>query len=410
MVKIHLILTGASGYLGQHLLTHWLRKDSFTRTIPSRKTPDGHEEITSVRVTALYNRSEKFPEAFNSFLSSKTASSGSDDDNDEAKPTSVEISVEKLDLCDGQQIDTWIKKLFSQKVHIDVNKKTKCDSHVIVVHAAALANPRLCQQDPEMARNINVPKAFFDAINSLDPDVAPTVTMIALSTDQVYDGKQHQPDNDQSEVMYYKENEKDALKPVNVYGESKLEMEEYLKITWTTNDTSTTSKRTLYLLRSSIILGPKAPIDPESTHDTFLHFVESRGKSQQPTSFYTNEHRTVISVRKVISVIDDLIVASLAFTPEGTETDPDADACKLPVVWNMGGSVRVNRFDMAVAVFDHFGYDHKLLESSLQTAPNVPLDISMDSSQMKKYGIGSRFGDEKLKDLVELTFHSMISS
>lgn len=42
--------------------------------------------------------------------------------------------------------------------------------------------------------------------------------------------------------------------------------------------------------------------------------------------------------------------------------------------------MRVNRMDMARAVFDRFGYDHKLLLEAEQTSPTSPLDISMDSS------------------------------
>ena len=57
------------------------------------------------------------------------------------------------------------------------------------------------------------------------------------------------------------------------------------------------------------------------------------------------------------------------------------------MVYNLGGPVRVNRMELAGAVFDKFGYDRSLLLNAEQTSPLSPLDISMDSSLLLEEGI-----------------------
>jgi len=91
----------------------------------------------------------------------------------------------------------------------------------VVVHTVVLSSPRLCQEDPGRAKAINVSVDFFDSVlaSSAAALWSTTTTIIALLTDQVYDGKQEAK-------SYYSETEKEGLKPVN--GQTKLEMEDYV--------------------------------------------------------------------------------------------------------------------------------------------------------------------------------------
>jgi hypothetical protein len=68
------------------------------------------------------------------------------------------------------------------------------------------------------------------------------------------------------------------------------------------------------------------------------------------------------------------------------------------VVYNMGGPVRVNRMELAGAVFDKFGYDRSLLVKAEQTSPMSPLDISMDSSLLFEEGILRKEYNDTEKD------------
>lgn len=348
---IHVILTGASGYLGQHLLSHWIREGVI-------------RDETSVQfyITALYHKSETFPSAVEAFRQSN-----------ENHSSILDVVVSSIDLTNPSPADIESLLQFSNA------------SSVIVVHSAALSSPRACQADPETARAINVPTIFLDALLE-----APTTSIVALSTDQVYDGKQ-------AAGSYYNEDEKDGLQPVNIYGRTKLELEKYLLQKH--KERQSPSSR-LVALRSSIILGPKAPIQPGCAHGTFLDFCRSRGEEQQSTTFYTNEYRTVVRVDTVVQTIAGFVAKSIAPAPSSSSSS---------VIYNMGGPVRVNRMELATAVFEKFGYDKTLLVDAEQTSPMSPLDISMDSSLLVREEILPSKGTVEdaavfLKELVDYVF------
>jgi len=239
---------------------------------------------------------------------------------------------------------------------------------------------------------------FFDSILEINNQKLKNVytsSIIALSTDQVYDGNILQG-KDSSRL--YKEDEKEGLNPVNVYGQTKLEMEEYLlekhkQIQQNSFSSSVHSSLLLFALRSSIMLGPSAPIQPNGVHGTFLDFVKSRGEQKQETTFFINEYRSVIRVDHVIQIIDDIITKRIL--PQHLHNNIDTtNDIRMPIVFNMGGPIRVNRMDMAKAVFKRFGYDYNLLLPTRQTSAISPLDISMESSLLQKYGFGGKEEEE----------------
>lgn len=374
-VVIHLILTGASGYLGQHLLSNWIKEG-----LPSSISDNNNDTSCTVKykITALYNRLEGFPDAVEEFCQCQVAEKNING--------ILDVTVLSIDLTDpNHSIESLIQTTTGQE--------TTTKSIIIVVHTAALSSPKLCEENPEHAKAINVPVIFFDnvlGINKKTMNNNYSSSIIALSTDQVYDGK----DN----VNLYKENEKEGLNPVNVYGRTKLEMEEYLLQKQKQHkQQQQKSSSMLFALRSSIMLGPKAPIQPNGVHGTFLDFVKSRGENNQETTFFTNEFRNVVKVDFVLQTINDIITKRIVMNNDNT---CNATADPMPVVFNMGGPERVNRMDMAKAVFTKFGYDHKLLLPTKQTSPLSPLDISMDSSFLQKYrlGIGKEERGEEVDD------------
>ena len=78
----------------------------------------------------------------------------------------------------------------------------------LIIHCAALSRTGVCEQDPAQARLINVEATRFLA------DLARDVPFVFLSTDQVFDGAKG----------YYVET--DAVRPLNVYGHTKVEAEQ----------------------------------------------------------------------------------------------------------------------------------------------------------------------------------------
>ena len=260
----NILLTGASGFLGQHVLHELLTRPNLLEDGPWH-------------VYALYGSKQGFPEAVKQVT----------------KTAACTVTIESLDLTDDAAVKAWLAK--HPPMHV-------------CIHSAAISSPRVCQEDPDKATAMNVPKVLFDEL------CAQKCRIIALSTDQVYGG-------DQS--ASYKES--DETQPVNVYGRSKLEMEQYLQ--QITNGQAV-------LLRSSIILGKLAPI--AKAHDTFVHFCATRERT--PTDFYTDEYRNVVFVEDVVETI-------LFFIQRCCCGDQAVGG-----IYNMGGPTKVSRVDMAAAV------------------------------------------------------------
>jgi dTDP-4-dehydrorhamnose reductase len=324
-----ILLTGASGYLGQHLLSSWLNA-GITESGPSKSDGSDASPRTYI-VVAVFHKHPGFESAVK--MKQVLASSS---------PPKVQVIPMSCDLTRQSSVDV----LFQEHSSFDV-----------CVHTAALSSPRICEQDPELARNINVPEYFFQKLHK-------SVRLIALSTDQVFDGTK-----DTSTQGLYEE-DTDIPRPLNVYGQTKLDMETYLLQKTQTTDATTAS--TVIILRSSIMLGPKAPISQEA-HDTFLHFCASR--DQQETTFFTNEYRTVVSVEHVCRVIDCFIIGD----------NPSSSSSSSATIYHMGGPLRVNRYDMAKAVFEYLNYDKKFMVTAEQTSSTSPLDISMSSRRLEDW-------------------------
>ena len=307
-----LLVTGASGYLGQHFLHKLMTKC------------DERYEIH-----AMYRTMEGFEDSV----------------HDTIKEPKVKIYFATCDLTDPASILEYIQ------AH---------GAFDICFHLAALSSPRMCEQDPDKARALNVPRHLFNALGE--------TPIVAISTDQVYDGK----------TPVYSET--DQVKPLNVYGATKVEMEEYLLA----------NSNYAVCLRSSIILGPLAPFG--KAHSTFLHFCRSR--ESQDTTFYRDEIRNVISVENVVEILEWFCENGVTKQRRG--------------VYNMGGKTRASRVDMALAVAMECGYSRDVILSSNkadQPAGVVlsPLDISMDSTELEDL-VGIDF--HGLQEIVSATFSS----
>jgi len=395
-VTVHLVLTGASGYLGQHILSYLIKEG-----IPLSSISNNVNSV-KYKITALYNRLEGFPDAVEKFRQRQAEiynhrSCDDDEFSSNTNESILDVTVRKIDLIDPNHIKSFVQDITTTTC---TNNSTTAGSKtiIVVVHTAAMSSPKVCEENPERAKAINNPVDFFDSVLEMNnPKLKNSCTssIIALSTDQVYDGNILQGKDD---IRLYKEDEKEGLNPVNVYGRTKLEMEEYLlkkqKQIQQNSLSLSANSSLLFALRSSIMLGPNAPIQPNGVHGTFLDFVKSRGEHNQETTFFINEYRNVVRVDHVLQIINDIITKRIL--PQHSNNNIDTNKHnRMPVVFNMGGPVRVNRMDMAKAVFKKFGYDYNLLSPISQTSAISPLDISMESSLLQKYGFGIGGKEEK---------------
>jgi dTDP-4-dehydrorhamnose reductase len=279
----------------------------------------------------------------------------------------ITLQVHALDFTCQEDVEAWVNR-FGATISL-------------CIHTAALSVPRRCQEDPQKAKDLNVPTALLRGLCQRHH-----VPIIALSTDQVYDGNNSE--------LY---TETSPTHPVNVYGETKLAMEQILQ---------QQDKTPMVILRSSIILGPKAPILPEQTHDTFLHFCQGRIQTRQQTTFCTDEIRSVIATDNVVETI-------LYFTKRILNAPSSVHS----EIYNMGGpQQRISRYDMAKAVLDRLGADVDLTlvvashKAAMPAGPVAsPLDISMDSSKLYNY-IGDAVTWKNLAEIVATTFPDTAAS
>lgn len=327
MFQMKILITGCSGYLGQHFLFSLL------------------ENLKDDKIYALFSSNNDFK---NSVLSHPIFQSTKNRFN---------LIFVGLDLTNESDIDTFFRQ------HND-------PQFDICYHIAALSSPKDCHENETKARLINIPHYFFKKLRH--------VPIVALSTDQVYCG---------SKAPYM---DSSIPNPVNIYGQTKLEMEQALL-----HDDLRT--KPAICLRSSIILGPHAPL--ADAHTTFLHFCKSR--RGQETTFYTDEIRSVISVYDVINVLSYFY----------SSVDNGSFDSITSSVYNMGGKDMVSRMDIAIAVAKvcNFSTDSFLsAEKAGQhfndtNALRSPLDISMISSRLEEL-VQSKF--HGLEDIVRLSLIS----
>jgi len=339
-----ILVTGSSGYLGQHVLKALTQHDNCD-------------------ITAAYGSLASFASDTTSQIACGSSST--------------------LNLVDQTVLDcsseTSVKTFFSDR-RFDV-----------VIHLAAMSSPFACEKDPKQAFATNCPLPLLDAVSDKDSDGSDEgskTLFIFLSTDQIYDGF-HAPYT-----------EKDKASPINEYGKSKLAFEGHLI-------NCHPSVRPI-ILRSSLILGGVTPLGT-CRKQTFFQFVQDRLSNLQDTDFYTNEYRNVVFVDDIVKVISH-------FVRDHRDGVSDSNTPIETEVYNMGGSDKVSRYDIAQVVAEVCGLDDKYCKAVERSPPlsassetldsekiivRSPPDISMDCAKLETVTGIAMLG---LKDMVGAIF------
>lgn len=212
-----------------------------------------------------------------------------------------------------------------------------------VINCAAISQPGVVEKDPTYARRCNIPTELVEALKAHAQKTQREPLLIHLSTDQVYDGTK----------SWWKE--ADPTEPVNAYGRTKLEAEQFLEKEWPKH----------VVLRSSIIYGPQSPA-PVS-RSLFVQFIDSALGSGKETTFFEDEFRCPVYVRDIVTLVRRMVESSLPPPHK---------------VYNLGGPQRLSRVDMARFVAGARGYDQALIKpvpsASVQRGVASPPDISMN--------------------------------
>jgi dTDP-4-dehydrorhamnose reductase len=346
-----ILLTGASGYLGQHVLASLLQQT--------------HHDVQHIYA---WTSTRKTQQALQ-----------------QALPMDAPVTVEAMDLTHEDSVRAWFRGKHDKDNDSDTTTTNNSNSNNkrcidVCIHTAALSIPRQCEEAPERATAVNVPRVFLECLHDCQGTTTLHATRcIVLSTDQVYDGE-HAPyrdddDDDDDDTKY-------VPQPVNHYGRTKVALEHaVLELL----------RSRAVVLRSSLLVGPRAPYI--AAHDTFFHFIASR--MGQSTTYYTNERRSVLAVRDAVATIQYFV---------HQQNDWTVDSC----VFNMGGPESVSRFDMAQAVCAYLQGDASCLvpvekEEASDTSVRSPLDISMDSSRLYQH---TQLSFARLEEMVRLTLEN----
>ncbi|GFY92595.1 NAD(P)-binding Rossmann-fold superfamily protein [Actinidia rufa] len=154
----------------------------------------------------------------------------------------------------------------------------------------------------------------------------------------------------------------DETVPVNVYGSSKVEGEQFISANCSN----------FAILRSSIIFGPQtvSPV-PKSLPIQWMDSVLSKGDKME---FFHDEFRCPVYVKDVVTVI---LTLTDKWISEGKQ---------MQLLLNIGGPDRVSRAQMAEAVAHIRGYNNSLITpasaSTVDRGVKSPADISMDISKL----------------------------
>ena len=255
-MTMKILITGASGYLGQHVLYHLAKNNK--------------------------NVSYDIVASFGSLESFKT----------DCEAIGIIGGEHNVKLVNSEEFNLAKPETFwKQNGPFD-----------IVLHLAAQSNLNKCEADHDTAKlmNVDIPLSLYQQAEQQQH----SCLFIALSTDQVFDGTSGN----------YTEN--DICQPVNYYGQTKLNMEQSLLSRWNSNKTTSTSTTvTPIILRSSNILGGPTPIGT-CRKNSFLQFVRSavENEDKQEVTFFEDEYRNAIFVGDVVHILECLIQKQNATT------------------------------------------------------------------------------------------------
>jgi len=366
------LITGSSGYVGQHLIASL----GFGGIVSNN---DGNGDGASCKMD-----SQKY-ELFCAYNSLPTFEN---DLNELLEKSPLHPSITGIRTISN--VD------FSKPDYVGVIQRACGDTIDAIVHLAALSSPGFCEKNASVAWEVNCPTALL-ALNA---------PILYMSTDQIYEGTK----------QFYQE-DNDETVPVNVYGRTKLAFERVLLRADNESGPLLTEKElgggsmpdlkpataavapNSVILRSSLILGTPTPFKNgcrKGAFPSFLQFIESRLKSSTSTDYFVNEFRSVVHVDDVMKAIKHFLLKALA------ENVPSATTR----VFNLGGSTRASRYDIALEVANNLKLDSSSANAvnRPETGSGVPSppDISMNVDKLtNELGIPKMDG---LNDIVAMTF------
>ena len=244
---------------------------------------------------------------------------------------------------------------------IDLTKKPSVQALInniqpdIIIHTAANSKVKDCEENPNLAKKINV-KAVEYLVQSSNLYKS---KFIFFSTDLVYSDKK----------TFYKET--DSLKPINTYEKTKVMAEEYIQ------------KHSYHyiILRTALSYGPASPF-----HFSFADWIINTVKQKQKVFLFTDQYRTPIAIYDGVRAIEAMIQKDIRNK-----------------IINFGGKEKINRYDFGLQLAKIFKLDkrfiipttYKKLKNVILPSNNTAMDISNLNQIFQSHSI--QFNLKKLK-------------
>ena len=222
------------------------------------------------------------------------------------------VSRADLDLTDHAAIErTW--------------RSIKPDA---VIHCAALSRTKDCEQDPQLARRINVEATAHLAQLSRD------IPFMFLSSGEIFDGR----------TGWYRET--DEPRPINVYGRTKLEAEHAVL----QNPRHT-------ILRIVLTAGTSV-----TGNRSFVEDMCRTAQTGKDVTLYADEFRCPLPAGVIARVIWELV------------------HCRQPGLYHLGGSERLSRWEIGETLLPWYPeLNGRLVEGSARNhlGSSRPVDLSL---------------------------------
>lgn len=228
----------------------------------------------------------------------------------------------------------------------------------IVVHAAAIAEPILCNKlKSKFVYDVNV-NATKHIAELCDLNNA---KLIYISTDLVYAGYRGSMLDENSKLI-----------PASLYAETKLMGEEKIKETF----------NNYIILRQALLYG----LSKINKNNYFQFTFESLKKGNE-VKVFTDQYRTPISVFESARVINKIISKEI----------------KKETI-NLGGTERVNRAEFGELLCEITGFDKSLLRKiKMDDIPDYAgvKDVSLNTNKLKTLGINIMGLEELTSEVVQ---------
>lgn len=363
-----ILITGASGYVGQHL----------TASIGFLGLKDNdNNKDRRYQLYCTYHSLETYEDDLKLIF---------DENQRLLHPSIVSITPIQINFSDTttSSKDTYVQK---------IRQFCGTDGIDAIVHLGALSNQKYCEEHPKEAWSVNCPIGLLE----LDAPI------IYLSTDEVYEGNKQ---------CFYKEEFDDTI-PINVYARTKLAFDRVLlrgeRVTngerqstlirqhrtgllsdeelgdssecrkYMPTDVAFAPNPNSVILRSAMILGPLAPLAHGCSRGqcpTFLQNVAAQISRSTPSNYFSNIFRSVVHVDDVIYTIKHFLHKTL----NRQQLTPYRQELARVEVFNLGGSKRESHYDVALEVARRLRVDESLV------IPVRGVGVGEGSSMNPKHG------------------------